>query len=113
MLRLHILSSVKHLKNIKTIEDWKALDPEENQEPESTEGLFPKKKMRSIEIKNEIDEIKTREEKIKWKSLRYKTNKYAYDFQQFETIRSSGSSIYMEKINIDETEMDQSNLLKI
>ena len=44
MLRLHILRSVKHLKNIKTIEDWKALDPEENQELESTEGLFPKKK---------------------------------------------------------------------
>ena len=42
---------------MKQVETLKALTPEENQELESTEGLFPKK-MRNIEIKNEIDEIK-------------------------------------------------------
>ena len=36
---------------------------------------------------------------------------YIYDFQQIETIRSFGDSIYTCKINIDEAEMDQSNLL--
>ena len=49
------------------------------QELESIEGLFSKK-MRNIEIKNEIDEIKKWEEKIKQKDLKYKTNKYTYDF---------------------------------
>ena len=39
--------------------------------------------------------------------------KYIYDFQQYETIRSFGDNIYTGKINIDEAEIDQSNLLKI
>ena len=33
------------------------------------------------------------------------------DFQQFETIRSFGDSIYIGKISIDEADMDQTNLL--
>ena len=35
-----------------------------------------------------------------------------HDFQQFERIRSFGDSIYTGKFNIDETEMDQTNLLE-
>ena len=31
--------------------------------------------------------------KIKRKELKYEANKYLYDFQQFETIRSFGNSI--------------------
>ena len=62
--------------------------------------------MRTDEIKNEIDEIRKWEEKDKEKDLKYKTNKYLYDFQEFETIRSLCDSIYAGKINIDETEMD-------
>ena len=46
--------------------------------------------MRTDEIKNEIDEIKKWEEKIERKDLKYKTNIYIHDFQQFETIRSFG-----------------------
>ena len=42
----------------------------------------------------------------------YKANKYKYDFQQYETISSFGESIYGGKIDIDEAEMDQSNLLE-
>ena len=41
----------------KQVEALKALKPEENQELESMERLFPKI-MRTDEIKNEIDEIK-------------------------------------------------------
>ena len=33
-------------------------------------------------------------------------------FQQYEMIRSFGEGIYTGKISIDETEMDQTNLLK-
>ena len=42
--------------------------------------------MRNNEIKNEIDEIKKWEEKIKGKYLKHEAKKYIYDFQQFETI---------------------------
>ena len=38
--------------------------------------------MRTDEIKNEIDEIRKWEENIEPKELKYKTNKYLYDFQQ-------------------------------
>ena len=51
-------------------------------------------------------------EKNKRRDLIYKTNKYKYDFQQYETIRSFSDSIFAGKINIDEAEMNQSNLLK-
>ena len=44
-------------QGIKQVEALKALKPEENQELETIEGLFPKK-IRNNEIKSEIDEIK-------------------------------------------------------
>ena len=69
--------------------------------------------MRIDEIKNEIDEIIKWEEKNNRKDLKYKTNKYLYDFQQFETIRFFGDSIYTGKINMDEPEIDQTNLSEI
>ena len=107
-------------KQIKTIEDLgikqvaalKALMPEENKEDrKSNKGIFPKD-MQTNEIKNEIYEIKKWEEKIKQKDLKYKTKNYTYDFQKYTAIRSFGESIYTGKIDIDEAEMDQSNLLK-
>ena len=73
---------------------------------------FFQKKVKNSEIKNEIDEIKKWEKETKQKDLIFKTNKYRYDFQQYETIRSFGESIYTGKINIDEAEVDQSNLLR-
>ena len=59
--------------------------------------------MRTNEIKNEIDEIKKWEDKIKRKELKYETNKDIYDVQQFGTIRSFGGNICTGKISIDET----------
>ena len=50
--------------------------------------------MRNIEIKNEIGEIKNWEKQIKWKDVKYKTNKYTHDFQQFETMTSFGDNFY-------------------
>ena len=48
----------------KQVDAFKVLKPEEDhQDLKSNEGLFPKD-MRSIEIKNEIDEIKTFKDKI-------------------------------------------------
>ena len=57
-------------QGIKEVEALKVLKPEENQEPESTEGRFPKKKMRNNEIKNKIDGIKNWEENIKQEDLK-------------------------------------------
>ena len=69
--------------------------------------------MRTNEIKNEIDEIRKWKEKTERKDLIYKANKYKYDFQQYETIRSFGNNIYNGKFSIDEAEMDGTNLLEI
>ena len=44
--------------------------------------------------------------------LIYKTNKYKFDFQQYEIIRSFPENIYAGKIYTDEVEEDQSNLIK-
>ena len=68
--------------------------------------------MRNDEIKNEVYEIKKWENKIRRKDLKYEANKYAFDFQRFKTTRSLGESIYNGKINIDESEMKQTNLLE-
>ena len=71
--------------------------------------------MRTNNTKNEIDEIKKLKEKIKRKDLKYETKKHIYEFQQYETLRSFGESIYngkINKFNMDEREMHQSNLLK-
>ena len=42
-----------------------------------------------------------------------KQKKYTYDFQQYETIRSSLEIIYTCEARIVEAQEDQSNLLKI
>ena len=68
--------------------------------------------MRTDNIKNELYDIKKWEEKIKRKDLIYKTNNHRYDFQQYDTIRSFGDNIYTAKININEAEMNQTNLLE-
>ena len=62
--------------------------------------IFFQKRWELIKIKNEIDEIKKWKEIIKRKDFKYESNKYRFDFQKFETIRSFGDSIYNGKINI-------------
>ena len=94
----------------KTIEEQgrkqvEALNALTEEELKSIEGRFPRD-MRTDEIKNEIDEIKKWEDKIKQKDIKYKAGKYKYDFQQYQTIRSFGESIYSGKISILEPDMD-------
>ena len=74
---------------IKQVKALKALKPKQTQGLESFEGLFPNK-MTDIEIKDERKDIKNFEEKINRKDLINKADKYKYDFQQYETIRSFG-----------------------
>ena len=56
--------------------------------------------------------LKNRKIKLKEKILKYKAKNYIYDFQQFQTIRSFGENIYSGKININDTKMDETNLLE-
>ena len=56
--------------------------------------------MRTNEIKNEIDRIEEWHEKIERKDWKCETKKYIYDFQQYETIRSFGESIFYLKVDI-------------
>ena len=44
--------------------------------------------------------------------MKYETNKYRFDFQQFITIRSFGDIIYNCKINKKEAEKKQNNLFE-
>ena len=64
-----------------------------------------------MKLKIKYMKLKNGKRKLSEKILNIK--KYTYDFQQYETIRSFGDNIYTGKANIDETEMDQSNLSKI
>ena len=66
---------------------------------------------KSNKIKNESDEIKKYEEKIRGKDIVYKRNKCKHDFQQYESIRFISDSFYNGKISIDEAVIDQRNLL--
>ena len=54
--------------------------------------------------------LKKWENKIKRKDLKQESNRYIFNFQQFETIRSFVDSIYTGKISIYESKMDQTNL---
>ena len=54
--------------------------------------------MRTNEIKNEINDIKKGKENIKQKDLKYETEKYKYDFQENDAIRSFGDNIYTGKL---------------
>ena len=68
--------------------------------------------MRASEVKDEIYGIEKWKGKIKGKDLKCRAKHYIYDFQQYETLRSFGDSIYSGKIEWTKAEMDQSNLLK-
>ena len=59
--------------------------------------------MRTNKIKNELDETKKQEGKIKQRDLIYEAKKYLYNFQPYEMIRSFGDSIYTCKAKIVET----------
>ena len=62
------------------VESLEVSIPDGNKEDtKSIEPLFPKD-MRTDEIKNEINDIKKWENKIKRKDLKYETNRYKFDF---------------------------------
>ena len=91
-------------KQIKTIEDQgkKQVDALESLKPKeqtkSTKEIFPEG-YDSVEIKNELNEIKGYEKKL-------------FDFRIFKTIRSFGDDIYNSKITINEADQEKSDLVE-
>ena len=65
-----------------------------------------------MKLKLKYTNLKYRKIKLKEKILKYKAKNYIYYFQQFQTIRSFDENIYSGKININDTKMDEINLLE-
>ena len=61
------------------------------------EQIFPKS-LDNTEIKDKLNEFKKLMQEIDRDNLKYETNKYIYDFEKFQTIRSFGDSIFMIKL---------------
>ena len=97
---------------MKQVKPLKSVKPKEHKENIKSVEEILSKEMITNEIKNEIDKTKTQEEKVKRENLIYKANKYKYDFQQHETVRYFGESIYTGKVNTDKAEIDLSNLFR-
>ena len=68
------------------------------EQTKSTKEIFPEV-YDSVEIKNELNEIKGYEKK-------------PFDFRIFKTIRSFGDDIYNSKITINEADQEQSDLIE-
>ena len=58
---------------------------------------------------NKIERIKEIEKMVKGGDLSYETRKYVYNFQQFETMRSSAKNNFAGKINLNYADKEQSN----
>ena len=69
--------------------------------------------MRINEIKNEIYEIKKWDDKMKQEDLKYKTKRYTYNFQLYETMRPFGHNIDTVKNNFDKARWAKAIYLKI
>ena len=63
------------------------------------------------EAKNELNKIKGIEEKVDSEKAVYRTNKYKYDFTNFQTLNTFGREIYSSKITLKEGDDNQSSLL--
>ena len=67
--------------------------------------------MRFQRERKEIDKIKEIENAIDREKLIYKSNRYTYEFRNFQKIRTFGEGIYEGEITFGEADEDQSNLL--
>ena len=63
------------------------------------------------EAKNELNKIKRIEETVDREKAVYRTNKYKYDFTNFQTLNTFGREIYSSKITLKEGDDNQSSLL--
>ena len=64
----------------------------------------------NLEINNEIKRIEEKEKKANRNKIVYKATNKTYDFRNFKTIRTFGSEIRNNTINMDTANVDQMNL---
>ena len=67
---------------------------------------FLQKTSELIKLRMKYIKFKSLKRKLNKKNLKYETKKYTYDFQQYETIKSFGESIYTREASIVEAEDD-------
>ena len=65
-----------------------------------------------MKLKMKQTKLKIGKIKLNEKISKFETNRYIFDFQKLETIRSFGDSIYNGKNNIKQAETEQTNLLE-
>ena len=75
------------------------------------EDVIPKNALNNDEAKKELDKIKEIEKNVDREKLVYKTNEYAYSFENFQPIKTFGRDICEGKIIIEEADEYQANLL--
>ena len=92
-------------KQVKSLKDLNLKD-----QSKSIEGIFPKGN-ETNEIKDELSKIKRYENKAIRDNLFYDLSKKPFDFRTFKTIRSLGDDIYNKRVNIDEADQEQSDLV--
>ena len=103
-------------KKIKTTEDqgeksWCFKRFKTKRSKKSIKGIFSKDH-ESDEIKNEMHRIKWHENKVTRDNLLYESSKQVYDFKVFKSKRSFGVSIYNHKIEIQQDNQEQVDLLE-
>ena len=112
----YFLSGKAFKKQTKTIEDQRqkqvdALNTLKSNNQLTIEDVIPKNALNNDEAKKELDKIKEIDKNVDREKLVYKTNKYTYSFENFQTIKTFGRDICEGKIIIEEADEYQANLL--
>ena len=105
-------------KQIKTIDDQRekevtalnTLKSDKNNKL-TIEDMIPKNAFSNDEVEKEIDQIKEIEDAIDREKLLYKASGNTLDFKKFKTIITFGKDVYEDKVNFEEADKDQSDLL--
>ena len=90
---------------VKTLEDLNLKD-----QSKSIEGIFPNENEPN-KIKDELSKIKRYGNKAIRDHLFYDLRKQLFDFRTFKAIKSLGDDIYNKRVNIDEADQEQSDLV--
>ena len=77
----------------------------------TTDYVIPQSSLNNDEAKNELDKITKIEQIIGREKLVYKTNEYAYSFENFPAIKAFGKDIYDGTITLKEVNDYQTDLL--
>ena len=75
------------------------------------EDVIPNDVLKNDETEKELDEIKEIEENVDRKKLIYEIREYTYSFKTFKTMETFGRDLYNGKINTEESDEYQKDLL--